>query len=323
MSRKALVVGIDDYPFSPLQGCVNDATKIATLLKTNEDGSKNFDVRLETEDLTKDNLMDMLQQLFSGESEIALFYFSGHGLKNDTLGEYICTPDGTQNSPGIKLSDITEIISKSKCHNKIVILDSCFSGGAGNMPLLSDKAALDSGVTFLSACGKNECSLECDGSGVFTNLLVNALSGEAADLLGNISPGAIYAYVDKALSAWDQRPIFKTNVREFICLRKVNPPVSCTELKRLKDFFTNPEDKFSLDPSFEFTNSPGKVPQLKQPYAKKENVEKLQFLQKMVSIGLVQPINSKHMYFAAMNSKGCQLTPLGKYYLHLAQKDRI
>ncbi len=33
--KKALVVGIDDYPSSPLGGCVNDANAIATLLETN------------------------------------------------------------------------------------------------------------------------------------------------------------------------------------------------------------------------------------------------------------------------------------------------
>ena len=40
--RKALVVGIDDYPNAPLTGCVNDAEKIAALLKTNGDGKPNF-----------------------------------------------------------------------------------------------------------------------------------------------------------------------------------------------------------------------------------------------------------------------------------------
>ena len=46
MGRKALIIGIDDYQ-TPLHGCVNDAKEIASLLKTNEDDSKNFDVRLE------------------------------------------------------------------------------------------------------------------------------------------------------------------------------------------------------------------------------------------------------------------------------------
>ena len=324
MSRKALVVGIDNYSGCPLHGCVNDACNVAELLKTHANGDKNFDVILRTDAVPRDELLRDIQQLFAGESEIALLYFSGHGCKSDTLGEYICTPDGTDMSPGIKLTEITEIIGRSRCHNKVVILDSCFSGGAGNMPLLSnDKAALDSGVTFLSACDKNECAMEGAGSGVFTSLLVNALKGEAADLLGNVSPGSIYAYVDKALSAWDQRPIFKTNVREFVCLRKVSPPVSCSELKQLKNFFSKPEEEFSLDPSFEFTNTPKVDHELIQPFAKPENVQKFKFLQKMVSVGLVEPVGEEHMYFAAMHSKSCRLTPLGKYYLHLAQKDRI
>lgn len=45
--RKALVVGINEYPQSPLFGCCNDAESIAKLLKRNEDGSPNFEVRLE------------------------------------------------------------------------------------------------------------------------------------------------------------------------------------------------------------------------------------------------------------------------------------
>ena len=34
MSRKALVVGIDDYQGCPLNGCVNDAEEIKNLLET-------------------------------------------------------------------------------------------------------------------------------------------------------------------------------------------------------------------------------------------------------------------------------------------------
>lgn len=45
MSRKALVVGIDDYPSCPLNGCVNDAEEIKNLLETNGDGSPNFEVK--------------------------------------------------------------------------------------------------------------------------------------------------------------------------------------------------------------------------------------------------------------------------------------
>ena len=63
--------------------------------------------------------------------------------------------------------------------------------------------------------------MEQGGGGVFTRLVVAALQGGAADLRGHITPGSIYAYVDQALGAWDQRPIFKTNVTRFTSLRKV------------------------------------------------------------------------------------------------------
>ena len=36
--RKALIVGIDNYPNAKLKGCVNDASAIAQCLRKNGDG---------------------------------------------------------------------------------------------------------------------------------------------------------------------------------------------------------------------------------------------------------------------------------------------
>ena len=46
--RKALIVGIDNYPSCPLSGCVNDATEMKSVLERNSDGSPNFSVELMT-----------------------------------------------------------------------------------------------------------------------------------------------------------------------------------------------------------------------------------------------------------------------------------
>ena len=48
---------------------------------------------------------------------------------------------------------------------------------------------------------------------------------EFASIIGNISPGSVYAYIDRSLGPWEQRPVFKTNVNRFVSLRKVNPPI--------------------------------------------------------------------------------------------------
>lgn len=46
-------------------------------------------------------------------------------------------------------------------------------------------------------------------------------------------------------------------------------------------------------------------------------------LQELESIGFVEPIGEKHMYFAAMHSKACKLTDLGMYYWLLVKRGRV
>ena len=78
--KRALVVGIDDYPTMPLRGCVNDATAVANILEKNGDGSPNFAVRLLSSDrmqVTTALLHDALDDLFKGDADTALFFFAG------------------------------------------------------------------------------------------------------------------------------------------------------------------------------------------------------------------------------------------------------
>jgi len=41
---------------------------------------------------------------------------------------------------------------------------------------------------------------------------VDALGGAAANLVGDVTPGSVYAHIDQSLGPWAQRPVFKTNV---------------------------------------------------------------------------------------------------------------
>ena len=161
------------------------------------------------------------------------------------------------------------------------------------------------------------------GHGIFTEQLCEALRGGAADFLGNITMGGVYAYIDRAFGAWGQRPIFKTNVTEFAPIKTVTPDVPLSEILRITDLFDTDDTAIHLDPSFEFTNDPNEEHKVVEPYAKKENVEKFKTLQKLQSIGFVKPVGEDHMYFAAMNSKTCVLTELGKYYWRLVKNDKI
>jgi len=321
--RKALVVGIDNYPGTPLHGCINDASSFATIIETNGDGSPNFSVKLETTITTKAELKSLIVELFEGSNDIALLYFSGHGTIN-SIGGYIVTPDYQKHDEGVSMDEILKLANDSKAKDKIIILDCCYSGAFGS-PAISGGAAahIIEGVVILTASRNSESALEVNGHGVFTNLLLDALQGGAADLKGNITPGSVYAYIDQALGAWDQRPVFKTNVTRFTSLRTVQPQVSNEILRKIVEYFPSPEEQYALDPSFEDTNKEDVPHQLIQPHANPENVAIFKNLQKFQSVGLVVPVDAPFMYFAAMDSKSCRLTALGYHYWRLVKDKRI
>jgi hypothetical protein len=154
---------------------------------------------------------------------------------------------------------------------------------------------------------------EEDEGGVFTHLLVDALSGAASNLVGDITPGSVYAHIDQSLGPWEQRPVFKTNVKNFVSLRRVQPPICLADLHLLPKLFPTPGFNFKLDPSYE-PDSPKPNPKSNQVFAA---------LQRLNRVRLVVPVGAEHMYFAAMESKTCKLTVLGEHYRRLVEKKRI
>ena len=321
--RKALIVGIDNYTQCPLKGCCNDADAVATLLGTNEDGSPNFSVKLEKNVCSKGQLRQLIEDCFSGDSDVALFYYSGHG-HIDSVGGYLVTPDFSNYDFGVSLQDILSIANDSQCKEKIIVLDSCFSGFMGSISnAKQNTAVINNGVTILTASRSTESSIEINGHGLFTSLFLETLSGGAADITGNITPGGVYAFIDKALGPWEQRPVFKTNVTRFTSLRNVIPQVDISIIRKICTYFTSENEKFAIDPSFEPTNSPSITHKVIEPYANPTNTEVFSDLQKLEGIGLVVPVGEEHMYFAAMNSKACELTSIGKQYWRLVHDKLI
>lgn len=311
--KKGLFIGINNYPNAPLKGCVGDATELSTILKVNGDGSPNFDVKLKTDLKTKSEVKQLIVDLFSGNPDIALFYFSGHGAINQ-YGGYVVTPDAKLYDDGVSMDEILAVANKSKAANKVIILDCCFSGNFGDPKIIENNGALlAEGMTIFTASKKDETAEEVNNHGVFTSLLMMALQGGAADITGNITPGGVYAYIDKALGAWQQRPVFKTHTTRFISLRNIPPQVPISTLRLLSKYFSTPTSEFALNPTFEYT----------QPTAKPENVVILKNLQKLESVGLVVPVGEEHIYWAAMNSKSCKLTAIGHHYWRLAKSGKL
>lgn len=319
--RKALVIGIDYYAAgNSLKGCVNDAHRVAAMLEAHSDESPNFDVRLVTSSSERDEinfrtLKDLISELFKSEDDIALLYFAGHGYVEAT-GGYICGSDSRRGDEGLSLIDIMSLAGQSKAKNRIVILDSCHSGAAGANPLRPGVSEVTSGMTVLTASRADEGAVEINGGGIFTDLLIDALGGAAANLVGEITPGSVYAHIDQSLGSWGQRPVFKTNVSGFVSLRKVRPPIDVEVLRGLPKLFPEHGFQLQLDPSFE----PDLPSQGINPTANPENTKIFYQLQKLNRVNLLIPNSQPHMYHAAVNSDTVRLTALGEHYRRLALK---
>ncbi len=312
--KRALLVGIDHYRTSPLRGCVNDVNALAPLLARHEDGSLNFQCQSVTSNsttTTRDRLLEALDRLFAPGADVSLLYFAGHGSeqRNDVT---LVTQDSTRADPGVSLSEVFGRIEGSPVREIIVILDCCFSGGAGGSPQISgDTALLRQGVSLLTASRSDQTAAETpDGRGAFSSFLCGALDGGAADVLGKVTLAGVYAYLSESFGAWDQRPMFKANVDRINELRQCAPAVPLAELRRLPELFPTPDYDFPLDPSYE--------PDAEPPHPENHGI--FAILQHCRSAKLVEPVGADHMYYAAMERKICRLTPLGRHYRRLAEQ---
>lgn len=324
-TRIALIVGINYYEEGgPLYGCVDDAHAVKTVLERHGDGSINFDCKILTgttssTSVRRSDLKDHVSELFNAEADVALFYFAGHGHVEAT-GGYLLSSEAKRGDDGLSLFEILALANKSKVTNKIIILDSCHSGIAGNPPTSEDTTALSEGLTVLTASTKDQYATEKNGRGVFTGLLVDALSGSAANLTGDITPGSVYAHIDQSLGPWEQRPVFKTNVNRFVSLRKVSPAISLEDLRKLTKFFPPAGNEFPLDPSYE-PEKKGRDAGMPEPDPAHTAI--FAVLQKYNRLNLLVPVGAPHMWNAAMESKSCKLTALGEHYRSLVEKNRI
>ncbi|MER8544756.1 caspase family protein [Mesorhizobium sp. M1169] len=317
--RKALVVGIDHYEhIGGLNGCVNDAFAVKQMLDRHADGSVNFGtpkllVGTGPADIVeRQELKEAVRELFADDSEVALFYFAGHGFIEAT-GGYLCAGDCKTGDDGLPLSEIMTFANKSPAKNKIIILDSCHSGVLGEHAVNGQLTEISEGVTILTASTKAQYAAEVNGGGVFTGLLIDALGGAAANLIGQVTPGGVYAHIDQSLGSWSQRPVFKTNVKRFVSLRQVLPPLPLADLQRLAEFFPTPGFEYQLDPSFEPTEGA----------ADPNKTAIFAILQKYNRVNLLVPVGALHMWNAAVESRTVKLTATGEHYRHLVAQNLI
>jgi len=321
MPKRALIVGINEYDsVTHLSGCVRDAQAMEQLLSRNGDGSLNFECRLLTSpgpvSISRGFLRQQWRELFQDFKGDVLFYFSGHGSPTD-VGGYLVTQEGTPDDPGLPMDDIVTLANNSMANSVLLILDCCFSGGAGNPASLQanpeSRTLLREGVTVLAASRATQAAMEIGGHGVFTSLILGALKGGAADVRGRVSAASIYAYAEAALGAWDQRPLYKSHAARLEPVRLCEPKVSDALLRELPGFFPAETHEYSVDMTYEETS----------PAAKPENVVIFKKFKRLQIAGLLRPKAGDDLYWSCERSGHVVLTDLGRFYLRLVSDGRI
>ena len=213
---RALVIGNNAYPDSPLDACINDMNAMAKMLT----GLNNKFSVTKAPDATKADMLSKIKQAFSGatEDDICLFYYSGHGVGDDDArwnGALVGVNDDYDCY--IKFSELANALNNATGNAKvIVILDSCHSGAAistkGIKEIQSELKAFNnaaisafSGYTtkptetelnnkagelatskyiVITACRYAETSMESSSNGYFTKALL--------DGVGCSNTGAVY-----------------------------------------------------------------------------------------------------------------------------------
>jgi metacaspase-1 len=155
MSKKALLVGINDYPGTQndLFGCVNDITNVYDVLVKYFGFVPSDIVLLSNARARKAAILNALKSLLAGAQagDSLVFHYSGHGSQvrdsdgdelDDGKDEVICPYDFNWTDGFIKDDDFASLLGGLKKGVRLeVILDSCHSG-TGTRELILDRRAL-------------------------------------------------------------------------------------------------------------------------------------------------------------------------------------
>lgn len=324
--KKALIVGIDYHTEIPsLYGCVADANAVNLVLERHADGSNNFSTQLlcssgPSQYVCGNELRTALIELFNSDVETALFYFSGHGYV-DELSGYLITSEYSFGDAGLSVNDILVLANNSPASNKIIILDienSCASESELSCNKFSAEVA--EGVSFIAVSTTDQYTVEDNGSGLFTSAFINALNGDAADLLGHVSLNSTSAYMEQFFGLWEQTPVLKNHIHQPVSLRHAAAPIALPDLLQINELFPEADHEIRLDTRY--------LPDMKGrntdwPAPDPEKSELFRILLKYSQLKLVETVSSPCIMSAALDETTCKLTRQGEHLRMQVNNKRI
>ncbi len=191
----ALVVGINQYPspsWETLENAGKGARAVAAMLSNH-----GFEVTtLYDAEATRNDILANLNTIISRaqKEDRFLFYFAGHGEKQNTTG-YLIPYDGNNFDSYLSLQEITNAAKKLSAKHQLYVMDACYAGfiktrGGASAALAPKDPRYLQKVTgaiskrALTAGGKNQKVLDSggpDGHSPFTGYFLQGVQKGKAD----------------------------------------------------------------------------------------------------------------------------------------------
>jgi tetratricopeptide (TPR) repeat protein len=183
--RVALVIGNANYPGHMLVNPVHDAEDMRAALER-----IGFKVSM-GKDLSRQAMQDQVAKFVGDlrDGDIALFYYSGHGMELD--GENMLVPTDfprTMPQPNeakaavFSFEDVQRSLERSKAQLSILVMDACRTNPyhrttrAWDQGLAPVEAALGSYVAFAASPGQTADDNSAERNGLFTKFLLQVLA---------------------------------------------------------------------------------------------------------------------------------------------------
>ncbi|MEH1951575.1 MAG: SUMF1/EgtB/PvdO family nonheme iron enzyme [Nostoc sp.] len=200
MAKVALLIGVSEYEpgLNSLPAAVKDVEAMQRVLVNPEMGGfAEADITV-LKNPQRQEIEDAIYHLFSSrqKDDLLLFYFSGHGIKDDRGKLYLSTrATKTQNGKlvtpsAVAASVLHDNINDSRSQRQVVILDCCFSGAIAQGMSVKDAGIINvqdqlggKGRAILTSSTSTQYSFEQEGSelSIYTRYLVEGIETGAAD----------------------------------------------------------------------------------------------------------------------------------------------
>ncbi|MEH2464151.1 caspase, EACC1-associated type [Nostoc sp.] len=199
MAKVALLIGVSEYEpgLTPLPAATKDVEAMQRVLQNPEIGG--FDEVKVLVNPRRQAMEEAIEILFDSRQrdDLALLFFSGHGIKDESGKLYFATCNTRKNLQGrlfettaVAASSVHKFMTNSRSRHQVVILDCCFSGAFAEGMAAKEEGFVDvrnqlggEGRAVLTSSTSTQYSFEQQGAdtSTYTRYIVEGLETGAAD----------------------------------------------------------------------------------------------------------------------------------------------